>query len=84
MDKSLSVIITAYNCEIYIQRCIQSVVNQTYNNYEIIIVDDGSIDETGHICYEYAELYKNIKDIHKQNGGTISARKEGISKVVGQ
>ena len=78
MDKSLSVIITAYNCEKYIQRCIQSVINQSYNNYEIIIVDDGSIDETGHICDEYAELYKNIKVIHKQNGGTISARKEGI------
>lgn len=83
MDKSLSVIITAYNCERYIQRCIQSVVNQTYNNYEIIIVDDGSIDETGNICDEYAELYKNIKVVHKQNGGTVSARKEGIIESCG-
>nr|WP_308656054.1 glycosyltransferase family A protein [uncultured Agathobacter sp.] len=83
MDKSLSVIITAYNCERYIQRCIQSVVNQTYNNYEIIIVDDGSIDETGNICDEYAKLYKNIKVIHKQNGGTVAARKEGIIESCG-
>ena len=84
MDVSLSVIVTAYNCEKYIQRCINSVIKQTYKDLEIIIVDDGSVDSTSKLCDDLAETYSQVYVIHKKNGGTVSARKAGINASCGE
>ena len=74
MAKKLSVLIPAYNVEKYLEKCVESVINQTYKNIEIIIVDDGSRDNTPQICDELAGKYKNIKVIHQENQGTGKAR----------
>lgn len=85
MENSLiSVIIPIYNVERYLSRCIDSVVNQTYTNLEIILVDDGSPDKCGIICDEYSKKDKRIKVIHKKNGGLSDARNAGINIVLGK
>lgn len=76
--KMFSVIIPVYNVEMYLEECIKSVICQTYKNYEIILVDDGSTDYSGKICDKYSEKYDFITTIHKKNGGLSSARNEGI------
>ncbi len=83
-DINISVIIAVYNVETYLRRCLDSIVNQNYNNLEIIIVDDGSTDNSGKICDEYALTDKRIQVIHKMNGGLVSARKAGINCATGE
>lgn len=84
MEKPLlSVIIPIYNVENYLKRCLDTVVNQTYKNLEIICVDDGSVDNSGNIADEYAKKDSRIKVIHKDNGGLVSARKVGIKAARG-
>lgn len=83
-NTKISIIIAVYNVQDYIRRCLDSVVNQTYNNLQIIIVDDGSTDKSGEICDEYALIDQRIEVIHKENGGLISARKEGLKKATGE
>ena len=80
----VSIIIPVYNVEKYIDRCLESVVNQTYKNLEVILVDDGSTDNSGKICDAHKEKYKMTKVIHKENGGLSSARNEGLKYVTGQ
>lgn len=75
---SVSVIIPVYNVEVYLKRCLDSVISQTYYNLEIILVDDGSTDSSGNICEKYAEKDSRIKVIHKENGGSSDARNVGI------
>ena len=70
----ISVIIPVYRSEKYLKRCVNSVRNQTYQNLEIILVDDGSPDNCGVICDEFAQMDKRIRIIHKVNGGQASAR----------
>ncbi len=65
----VSVIVPIYNAEKHIRKCVDSLVNQTYQNTEIILVDDGSPDTSGKICDEYAGKYDRVKVIHKSNGG---------------
>ena len=79
----ISVIIAVYNVEDYIKRCLESIVNQTYNNMQIIIVDDGSTDKSSEICDEYALIDQRIEVIHKENGGLSSARNAGIERAKG-
>ena len=79
----ISVIVPIFNVEKYLERCIQSIVNQTYQNLEIILIDDGSPDNCPAMCDEWAEKDKRIKVIHKQNGGVSSARNEGIKAASG-
>lgn len=79
----ISVIIPVYNVEKYIKKAIESVINQTYKNLEIILVDDGSTDNSGFICDEYANIDERITVIHKENGGIVSARKTGINLANG-
>lgn len=80
----VSVIIPVYNIEAYIEKCVKSVMNQTYTNIEIILVDDGSTDASGIICDSLKTLDTRIHVIHKQNGGQTSARKEGIGIAKGE
>ena len=74
----ISVVIPVYKVENYLERCVNSVINQTYKNLEIILVDDGSPDNCGIICDRYAEVDDRVKVIHKKNGGLSSARNSGI------
>lgn len=79
-----SVIVPIYNVEKYLAECIDSVLAQTYTDFELILVDDGSPDGCGRICDEYAEKDSRITVIHKENGGLVSARKAGIKTAVGE
>lgn len=79
-----SVLIPVYNTEKYLEECLQSVLNQTYQDFEIILVDDGSTDNSGAICDKFQKDYPNkIKVIHKENQGLISARRVGIADAKG-
>ena len=84
-DKPLiSVIVPVYNVERYLPRCIESILGQTYTNFELILVDDGTPDRSGIICDRYAEKDSRIKVIHKENGGVSSARNAGIDAAQGE
>jgi len=80
----ISIIVPIYGVEKYIRQCIDSIINQSYKNLEIILVDDGSKDKCGMICDEYAQKDARIKVIHKKNGGLVSARKAGLSVATGE
>lgn len=80
----ISVVIPVYNTKKYIDPCINSVINQTYKNLEIILVDDGSIDGSGGICDKYAKRDKRIKVIHKINEGLVAAREAGVIEAEGE
>lgn len=83
MSCKISVVIPVYKAEKYLDRCVESVVNQTYKNLEIILVDDGSPDNCPKMCDKWAKKDKRIKVIHKENGGVSSARNEGIKIATG-
>lgn len=82
-NPSVSIIVPVYNVEKYIGECVESLLNQSYENLEIILVDDGSTDSSGNICDKYAEDDKRIKVIHKPNGGLSSSREAGIFSASG-
>jgi glycosyltransferase involved in cell wall biosynthesis len=82
-DIKISVIIPIYNVEKYLHQCVDSVLNQTYKNIEVILVDDGSPDSCPQICDEYAMIDKRIKVVHKENGGLSSARNAGLNIATG-
>lgn len=79
----LSVIVPVYNVAPYLPECLDSIVGQSYSNLEIILVDDGSKDESGLICDSYALKDNRIIVVHKENGGLVSARKAGIKRATG-
>ena len=80
----ISVIVPVYNLEKYIAQCIESIIDQTYKDLEILLIDDGSVDRSWEICNLYAAREPRIKVIHKENGGVVSARKVGIAKATGK
>lgn len=80
----ISIIIPVYKVEKYLEKCIESVLKQTYTNLQIILVDDGSPDNCGKICDEYAKKDPRIEVIHKVNGGLSDARNVGIAKAKGK
>lgn len=80
----ISIIIPVYNVEQYLDKCLQSVINQTYQNIEIILVDDGSSDSSGVLCDKWKEKDSRIKVIHKSNGGLSNARNVGIEQANGE
>lgn len=82
-DIKVSVIVPIYNVEKYLTKCIETIMNQTYKNIEIILVDDGSPDSSGNICDEYAKKDNRIKVIHKDNEGVSAARNSGIDIATG-
>ena len=83
-NEKISVIIPVYNVESYLRFCLNSVIEQTYRNLEIILVDDGSPDNSGQICDEYEKKDNRVKVIHKENGGLSSARNAGLEIAKGE
>ena len=82
-NQLISVIVPIYNAEKYIERCVRSLIEQTYQNIEIILVNDGSTDKSGLMCDEFAKADGRIQVIHKKNGGVASARNSGIRHTRG-
>ena len=80
----ISVIIPIYNVEKYLPRCIDSILSQTFTNFEILLIDDGSTDLSGKICDEYAKFDTRIRVFHKKNGGVGSARNVGLNSAKGE
>ena len=79
----VSVIVTVYNVENYLPRCLDSLSAQTLEDIELLLVDDGSTDQSGRICDEYAKANANARVIHKENGGVSSARNAGLDAATG-
>lgn len=84
MDSLISVIVPIYNVEKYLDRCVDSIINQTYKNLEIILVDDGSPDNCPQMCDDYAKKDSRIKVVHKENGGLSDARNVGMKIATGE
>jgi glycosyltransferase involved in cell wall biosynthesis len=84
MLPKISVIIPVYNVESYLHRCINSILNQTFQDFEIILINDGSNDKSGQICDDYAQKDKRIKVIHKKNARVSAARNDGIKMAKGK
>lgn len=84
IDGPLSVIVPVYKVEPYLDRCVDSIVNQTYTNLEIILVDDGSPDRCPQMCDEWAQRDSRLRVIHKENGGSSDARNVGIAAATGK
>ena len=79
----ISIIVPIYQVELYLEKCIDSIINQTYKNLEIILIDDGSPDRCGAICDEYAGKDSRIRVIHQKNGGLSAARNAGLDIAKG-
>ena len=82
--KEFSFIVPVYNMDLYIGHCVNSILEQCDSKCEIILIDDGSKDKSGHICDELANNYDVIKVIHKKNGGVSAARKDGVDISTGK
>lgn len=80
----ISVIVPVYNVEKYLQRCVDSILAQTFTDYELILVDDGSPDRSGEICDEYAERDNRVRVIHQKNSGVSAARNNGVEVALGE
>lgn len=83
-EKTVSVVVPVYKTEAYLEKCVDSILSSTYKNIEVVLVDDGSPDNSGKICDEYAEKDTRVKVIHKENGGLSSARNSGIAVASGE
>lgn len=83
MKPTISVVVTVYKVDKFLNKCIESLINQRCDNLDIILVDDGSPDACPEICDKYEKQYKNIRVIHKENGGAVSARKAGTNEATG-
>ena len=83
MQPFISIVIPVYNAERYINKCIDSVLNQSYTNWELLLINDGSSDDSGKICDSYSMKYDRIRTIHKPNEGVSSARNLGIEQASG-
>lgn len=83
MTDKISIIVPVYNVKTYIEECIESIIQQSYQNLEIILIDDGSNDGSGEICDTYGRKDPRIKVLHKENGGVSSARNKGLEIASG-
>ena len=81
---TISVIVPIYNTEKYLRRCIDSVLAQTYKDFELLLIDDGSTDSSGAICDEYAALDARVSVFHKENGGVSDTRNYGLDLAQGK
>lgn len=80
----ISVIVPVYNAEKYLRRCVGSILAQTFTDFELLLVDDGSTDASGAICDEYASADARVRVFHKPNGGVSSARNLGLDNARGE
>lgn len=80
----ISIIVPVYNVENYIDKCLQSILNQSYENLEVLLIDDGSVDHSGEICDDYARIDKRIRVFHQINKGVSSARNKGLELSAGK
>jgi capsular polysaccharide biosynthesis protein cpsI len=83
-NELISIIVPVYKVEKYLEKCVKSILNQTYTNLEIILVNDGSPDECGRLCDELAKVDNRIKVFHKENGGLSDARNYGVERASGE
>lgn len=83
MNYCVSIIVPVYNVEPYVARCIDSILAQTYTNWELILIDDGSTDQSGKICDQYSDKYEHIRTFHQTNKGVSTARNFGIEEAKG-
>lgn len=83
-EKALSIIIPVYNTLPYLKKCLESIAGQTYQNWEAVLVDDGSTDGSGKLCDDFAKKDGRFKVIHKENEGLVAARKSGVSFAMGE
>lgn len=84
MNPKISVIVPVYNTEKYLHRCIDSILAQTFTDFELLLIDDGSKDNSGTICDEYAAKDSRVRVFHKENGGVSSARNLGLDNAKGE
>ena len=84
MSKKFSIIVPIYKVEKYLRKCVDSILEQSYKNYELILVDDGSPDNCPQICDEYAKKDSRVHVIHKKNGGLVAARNTGVLAATGE
>ena len=80
----VSIIVPVYKAEAYLHRCVDSLLAQTFTDFELLLIDDGSPDRSGEICDEYAKNDSRIRVIHKENGGVSSARQRGLDESIGE
>lgn len=83
-NPKISVIVPVYNTEKYLKRCIDSILNQTFTDFEVLLINDGSTDSSGAICDEYAKKDSRVRVFHKENGGVSSARNLGLRSFFGE
>lgn len=84
MNELISIIVPIYNVEKYLPECIESILNQTYRYLEVILIDDGSTDQSGKMCDNYAEQDSRVKVIHQKNGGAANAKNAGLKTATGK
>ena len=84
MQPKISVIVPVYKAEKYLHRCVDSILSQTFTDFELILVNDGSPDNCGAICDEYAQKDNRVRVFHKENGGVSSARNLGLDNAKGE
>ena len=84
INPKISVIVPVYNVENYLRRCVDSILAQTFTDFELLLIDDGSKDKSGEICDEYARKDNRVKVFHKENGGVSTARNKGLLEVKGK
>ena len=80
-ENLISIIVPVYNSEEFLHRCIDSILEQTYENLELLLINDGSKDSSGEICDEYARKDSRVRVFHKENGGVSSARNVGLDNA---
>lgn len=83
-NPKISVIVPVYKAEAYLHRCIDSILAQTFSDFEVLLIDDGSPDKSGYICDDYARMDSRVRVFHKENGGVSSARQCGIDNAYGE
>lgn len=84
MEPLVSIIVPVYNAEAYLERCVNSVLTQEYKNFELLLVDDGSRDESHAICDRYAVRDERVKVIHKENSGVSDSRNQALDRAEGE